>query len=126
LHGQSAPHGPFDYVRAVDRGRAALTGLPNGPATQEQVLRGRLLVVASACASCHNGGKNDPSDPKWLANYETFQIGPFKTYAANLTPDAATGIGMQTDRQIFNALRYGLDPKETPDVVITSNIPGQG
>src|SRR5438128_2725598 len=84
LHGQSAPHGPFDYVRAVDRGRAALTGLPNGPATQEQVLRGRLLVVASACASCHNGGKNDPSDPKWLANYETFQIGPFKTYAANL------------------------------------------
>jgi hypothetical protein len=48
------------------------------------------------------------------------------TYSKNLTPDMATGIGMHTDRQIFNSLRYGLAPDKTPDVVITSNVPGQG
>src|SRR5207245_2074830 len=68
----------------------------------------------------------------WLAGYlpgtpgQPFQVGTFKTYAANLTPDKDFGLGAVSDRQIFNALRYGLDPKETPDVVITSNVPGQG
>jgi len=126
LQGQSGNHGTFDYLHAIDRARQAQNGLPEGSATQAQVLLGRVLVTGSGCASCHNSGKTDPNDPKWLANYETFQIGPFKTYAANLTPDAATGIGMHTDRQIFNALRFGLNPEVTPDVVITSNVPGQG
>ena len=31
-----------------------------------------------------------------------------------------------TDQQIFNALRYGLRPEDTPDVKITSRTPGQG
>ncbi|MEP6591590.1 MAG: hypothetical protein ABJC19_10445, partial [Gemmatimonadota bacterium] len=30
------------------------------------------------------------------------------------------------ERQIFNALRYGLRPEDTPDVNITSTTPGQG
>src|SRR5207302_10892667 len=38
----------------------------------------------------------------------------------------ATGIGRFTDRQLFNELRFGLDPADTPDVVITSTTPGQG
>jgi hypothetical protein len=57
---------------------------------------------------------------------QPFQIGPFQTYPANLTPDTATGIGGDSDQQIFNALKYGLDPGATPDVVITSTTPGQG
>src|SRR5579884_2380936 len=48
------------------------------------------------------------------------------TYPANLTPDVTTGVGMYTDRQIFNAIRFGLDPAKTPDMVITSSAPGQG
>src|SRR5947209_381402 len=48
------------------------------------------------------------------------------TYPSNLTPDVATGIGAHTDRQIYNALRFGLDPEDTPDVTITSTTPGQG
>src|SRR5207244_3882870 len=106
--------------------------LPNGPATTEQVLHGRVLVAGLACASCHSHGRVDPNDPQWMAGYlptqpdQPFQIGPFKTYAANLTPDRDTGIGDHSDRQIFNALRYGLDPENTPDVEITSTIPGQG
>jgi hypothetical protein len=68
----------------------------------------------------------------WLTGYtagtpgQPFQIGPFKTYAANLTPDTSTGIGSFTDRQIYNAIRFGLDPHDTADLIITSSTPGQG
>jgi len=48
------------------------------------------------------------------------------TRARNLTPDNATGLGRFSERQIFNALRYGLRPEDTPDVEIKSTIPGQG
>jgi MFS family permease len=44
----------------------------------------------------------------------------------NLTADKDTGTGRFTDQQIFNALRYGLRPEDTPDVKITSRTPGQG
>ena len=44
----------------------------------------------------------------------------------NLTPDNLTGTGRFTERQIFNALRFGLRPGETPDVDITSHTPGEG
>jgi mono/diheme cytochrome c family protein len=111
---------------------ACFADLPSGTASLEQVLRGRQLVIQSNCANCHNRGKNDPNDPAWLAGVlpnvasGSFTIGTLKTYSANLTPDAQTGLGEHTDRQIFNALRFGLDPEDTPDVVITGNTPGQG
>jgi hypothetical protein len=57
---------------------------------------------------------------------QRFQIGPFTTRARNLTPDPTTGLGRFSERQIFNALRYGLRPGETPDVQITSTTPGMG
>jgi hypothetical protein len=44
----------------------------------------------------------------------------------NLTPDVETGVGGYTERQIFNALRYGLSPRGTPDVEITATMPGHG
>lgn len=47
-------------------------------------------------------------------------------YPRNLTPDDETGIGRYSERQLFNALRYGLNPAETPDVDITSSTPGKG
>jgi hypothetical protein len=37
-----------------------------------------------------------------------------------------TGMGRFSERQIFNAIRFGLRPGETPDVAITSTTPGQG
>jgi mono/diheme cytochrome c family protein len=112
-----------------------IAGLPAGQVTVAQVTQGRAIVTSSGCIDCHNRGKNDPTDTNWMAGYigaaggqgpGTFNIGPFQTYAANLTPDNTTGIGMHTDRQIYNALKYGLDPEDTPDVVITSTTPGQG
>jgi hypothetical protein len=106
--------------------RAARTGAP----LQAQVSLGRQLVVSHACGDCHGGG-NNPAAVGWLDGMrdtitQQFRIGPFLTRAKNLTPDVATGTGSFTERQIFNALRYGLRPEETPDVEITSTTPGQG
>ncbi len=84
---------------------------------RQQALRGRYLATAVGdCTGCHSSGKN-PDDPMWLAGYTTadagqpFLIGPFKTYAANLTPDAETGIGKWSADELFNALRTGKDPE---------------
>lgn len=100
-------------------------------ARQQQIANGRQLVLDHGCADCHATGVPSPMDPGFLAGTSAvdtgqFKIGPFKTYARNLTPDNATGLGRFSERQIFNALRYGLRPGETPDVAITSSIPGQG
>ncbi|HEU4827940.1 MAG TPA: c-type cytochrome [Gemmatimonadales bacterium] len=96
---------------------------------QAQIARGRQLVLEHACGDCHGGGSN-PASPMWLAgvkdSLQIFQIGPFKTRPRNLTPDNTTGIGRFSTRQIFNAIRYGLRPGETPDVDITSTTPGEG
>lgn len=95
----------------------------------DQVALGRHLVVTHVCGDCH-GGFADPSSPAWLSGVrvpaQEFKIGPFTTRPRNITPDNTTGIGRFSERQIFNALRYGLRPGETPDVEITSAVPGQG
>ena len=116
-------------------GGSSQSGLPDAKASLSQVSRGQTLVTSLGCSDCHNRGKDDPADPKWLAGYigaaggqglGTFNIGPFHTYCPNITPDAVTGIGSLSDRQIYNALKNGLDPKDTPDAVITGTTPGQG
>lgn len=108
--------------------------------SKDQVLFGRQLVINHDCAGCH-GGLADPTAKGWLAGAmspaQEFQIGAcsfanpaakpcFITRPRNLTPDNATGLGRFTERQIFNALRFGLRPEDTPDVDITSMTPGQG
>lgn len=105
---------------------------PEAPAdsmVNEQLLRGRLLVITHGCGDCHGGFAN-PANPGWLAGMQSpeqeFKIGPFTTRPRNITPHDRTGIGRFSERQIFNALRYGLRPGETPDVEITSSVPGEG
>jgi mono/diheme cytochrome c family protein len=114
----------------------AMNGRPTGGEArggdEAQIRRGRQLVNEYACGGCHGGA--DPASDGWLAGYsgqlprglEDFQIGPFHTYARNLTPDPVTGLGRFSERQIFNALRYGLRPGDTPDIEITSSTPGEG
>jgi hypothetical protein len=114
--------------------------------SHEQVILGRQLVISHDCGGCHAsrrliGGRNNPAAEGWLAGamgpQDEFQIGAcsfsnpnakpcFTTRARNLTPDNSTGLGRFTERQIFNALRYGLRPEDTPDVDITSTQPGEG
>jgi len=93
------------------------SGLPGGTATRAQVLRGRYLVTAvGGCGDCHSGGVEDVNATTWLSGYHagaqtgSFAIGPFTTYAANLTSDKTTGLGNWTSQQIFNAFRLGKDP----------------
>ena len=116
-----SPESPGHAARAA--------GLPTGPVTQEQVLLGRSLVISHACGDCHGGGSN-PAAPGWMAGTADDFPGDAwngdTAWAKNLTPDDETGIGRYSARQIFNALRYGLRPGATPDVEITSSIPGQG
>jgi mono/diheme cytochrome c family protein len=111
------------------------------PSSDAVVQRGRYLITSHACGECHGGG-DDPSAKGWLSGSTgpamDFQIGPppcglepnangcFTTHPRNLTPDDATGMGRFTERQLFNALRFGLRPEDTPDVTITSMTPGQG
>jgi len=110
------------------------------PGSHEQILLGRQLVLTHDCGGCH-GGFNNPAAKGWLAGLmsptQPFRIGAcsvdnptgkpcYVTRPRNLTPDNATGLGRFSERQIFNALRYGLRPEDTPDVEITSASPGQG
>ena len=111
---------------------------PGGTAA-DTIARGRYLVLTHACGECHGGGDN-PAGDGWLAGVmsptQIFTIGAcevtpgakpcFHTYPRNLTPDNATGLGRFTERQIFNELRYGVRPEDTPDVTITSTTPGVG
>ncbi|MDF1505371.1 hypothetical protein [Roseisolibacter sp. H3M3-2] len=126
---------------AQARPAAAVAGGGRAP-SEAQLLRGRALVLNHGCGDCH-GGSPDPASEGFLAGYRPdavpsleFRIGPcadrpdaqpcFRTRPRNLTPDNATGTGRFTERQLFNALRYGLRPGETPDVEITGTTPGQG
>ena len=130
--------GTMGGARAT-RSLHAATGGEQRVSPNEKVLRGRLLVLSHDCGGCHNGG-SDPSSKDWLIGVngpgQEFLIGPcrvdpaakpcFHTRPRNLTPDNTTGLGRFSERQIFNALRYGLRPGETPDVEITSTTPGVG
>ena len=122
---------------------------PSDPAMLEQVRRGRQVVIQHDCGACHGGGTN-PANDAWLKGVrnevsEAFPVGRtgsppvegicarrpdpaacWMMRPANLTPHSTTGTGRYSDRQIFNALRYGLRPSTTPDVEITSSTPGQG
>lgn len=123
-------------VGSASSGRSALH-VAEG--SQEEIVLGRQLVVSHDCGGCH-GGNFDPGGPGWLdgarSPLQEFREGPcrvdpaakpcFVTRARNLTPDNTTGLGRFTERQIFNALRYGLRPGETPDLEITSTTPGHG
>jgi mono/diheme cytochrome c family protein len=95
----------------------------------EQVLRGRQLVLTHGCSDCH-GGYSNPESSDWLTGSDkpeqVIVIDDLTFMPRNLTPHATTGIGRYTDRQLFNALRWGLRPDATPDIDITSSTPGAG
>lgn len=120
------------------RGKAGAARAERTEPARDTILLGRYLVISHDCSGCH-GGEN-PAAHGWLTGVtspaQIFHIGAcavtpgakpcWKTYPRNLTPDDMTGIGRFSERQIFNALRYGLRPEDTPDVTITSRTPGVG
>lgn len=108
--------------------RTTAPATPAELAARADVEAGRTLVAHHACSDCH-GGSHTGSEGYLSGSRDStteFKIGPFTTRPRNLTPDNLTGLGRFSEQQIFNALRYGLRPGETPDVVITGTVPGEG
>ena len=65
--------------------------------------RGRYLVNAGNCASCHTdaGGKPYAGGRPILTPFGTI-------YSTNITPDAATGIGKWSSQDFYKALHQGI------------------
>ena len=80
------------------------------------VERGKYLVEGIvACGNCHiaRGPQGQPLFEKGLSGGMLFDEPPFKAHAANITPDAATGIGKWTDAQLAKAIREGVRPDKS-------------
>jgi mono/diheme cytochrome c family protein len=72
-----------------------------------QIERGRYLVHAGGCLTCHTADRPDAIP---LAGGRAL-LTPFGTfYAPNITPDPVTGIGGWTDVDLGRALREGVAP----------------
>lgn len=81
----------------------APAAVPDTPAAIE---RGRYLVAAGGCVSCHEGIEPAGSLSGGLALESDF--GTF--YAPNITPDGETGIGGWTGQDFLRALKHGRSP----------------
>src|SRR5512140_2402337 len=75
----------------------------------ETIARGKALVEAGDCASCHTA---DPAKP--FAGGKRIDTPFGAVYSPNLTPDRETGIGAWSDRDFHDALRIGVAPAGPP------------
>jgi mono/diheme cytochrome c family protein len=72
-------------------------------ASPETVARGKALVDAADCASCHTA---DPAKP--LAGGKRIDTPFGGIFSPNLTPDRETGLGAWTDDAFYRALHDGV------------------
>jgi len=86
---------------------AALVLNQSAFAQQDLVQRGRYLLRAAGCITCHTDSEHDGA---FLAGGRRFET-PFGTfYSPNITPDKLHGIGAWTGAQFVTALRHGIGP----------------
>ena len=129
---------PVVVLAACERAAAGADDGPMLATAADTIAFGRNIVIHHGCGDCH-GGADNPAAPMFLVGFRAgtedtlfwpFKVptpaGTFWVRPRNLTPDNETGTGRFSERQLFNALRYGLRPGETPDVDITGTTPGQG
>lgn len=88
---------------AVADGHAQPGGELKGEPTTEDVARGKALVEAGDCASCHTADPNRP-----FAGGKRIDTPFGSIYAPNLTPDRETGLGAWSDDDFYRALRFGV------------------
>jgi len=75
--------------------------------------RGKYLVSVTGCNDCHTPGTfyGAPDHARFLSGSEMGWAGPWGVvYAANLTPDDATGLGQWSLDDIVKAIRTGNRP----------------
>jgi mono/diheme cytochrome c family protein len=71
----------------------------------DEVARGKALVDAGDCASCHT---TDAAKP--FAGGKRIDTPFGGIYSPNLTPDRETGLGGWSDDDFYRALRFGVAP----------------
>jgi mono/diheme cytochrome c family protein len=74
-------------------------------ASEEEIARGKALVIAGDCASCHTA---DPARP--FAGGKRINTPFGGIYSPNLTPDRDTGLGAWSEEDFHRALRSGVAP----------------
>ena len=74
--------------------------------SEKTIERGKYLVIAGGCISCHRGENEEESFAGGLALVSDF--GTF--YAPNITPDMETGIGSWEAKDFLLALQHGRKP----------------
>lgn len=77
------------------------------PVPQDDISRGKYLLTAAACEDCHTQQvKGAPMPGMALAGGREFDVpSGGKQRSANITPDAATGIGKWTRQQFIDRFR---------------------
>jgi mono/diheme cytochrome c family protein len=73
------------------------------PPSAETIARGKALVDAADCGSCHTA---DPARP--LAGGKRIDTPFGGIFSPNLTPDRETGVGAWTDDEFYRALHEGV------------------
>lgn len=83
-------------------------------AESPEVARGRYLVTVMGCTDCHTPGTffGRPDKTRFLAGSDVgFGIPGLGVFVPpNLTPDAATGLGKWSAKEIVTALTTGVRP----------------
>ena len=97
------PAGRFSLLLLLCSALAA--GESAAQPSAETIARGKALVVAGDCASCHTA---DPAKP--FAGGRRIATPFGGVYAPNLTPDRETGLGRWSDEDFLRALRHGIAP----------------
>jgi mono/diheme cytochrome c family protein len=127
--------GTMGMLMAVFAAGGASLGAETTPPRKAQVERGRYLVAIAACHDCHSpkvdaqmtpderrllSGRPSTTFPPMQDSREirasldlTAWAGPWgNSYAANLTPDAETGIGGRyTEASFVTTIRTGRKPE---------------
>ena len=83
----------------------ALAGARAAEPSEETIARGKALVVAGDCVSCHTA---DPAKP--FAGGKRIETPFGAIYSPNITPDRDTGIGGWSEQDFYRALRSGVAP----------------
>ena len=98
-------HRAIGAILAVVLLCTAFSGEAQAEPSADTIARGKTLVEAADCASCHTA---DPSKP--FAGGKRIDTPFGAIYSPNLTPDRETGLGAWSDDDFVRAFRYGMAP----------------
>jgi cytochrome c553 len=95
------------FIRGAPQPLAAAA--PAAPPASDPLARGNWLLTVALCAECHNtvDDKRNPIPGKGYAGGQKFAFTKGTVYSANITSDAATGIGAYTDEDLLRVLGEG-------------------